>query len=119
MFGGQTLIIFSFATADKEQSSVNTTILSVVFIAATCFDCNGSSWGKTLFKNPIKVSVQLRCSYQLRSQLITTAELYTTFHVFLNNLYPEDDPLRSKHVATINNTDNIVGLTVFVLFSHK
>ena len=36
--------------------------------------------------------------------------------MFLNNFCPEDDPLRSKRVATINNTDVLVVLTVLYPF---
>jgi len=39
------------------------------------------------------------------------------FYVFLNNFYPEDDPLPSKHVAKINITDILVMLTVFCSFN--
>jgi len=38
--------------------------------------------------------------------------------MFLNNFCTEDDPLRSKRAATINNTDVSVVYTLITSFMH-
>lgn len=43
-------------------------------------------------------------------------QLYTAFYVFLNKFRREDDPLWSRRVAAINNTDILFVLTVLYSF---
>ena len=80
-------------------------VVAVVFVFAVVFVVLLLWWSS---------SSLLNCNHLDLNDYNTT--VYKVLCYVLNQFQSEDDPLRSKHFATINTTQNAVALTVLLSY---